>query len=95
MPLSEIAYLWMIIHYNAMLNISLSFCFSFGSLKMEEAKDIHTRLRKAAGLINFVKDTLVPQLAEKSQDGSDLDIRVIGAYLNQCTAEAQEVTIAR
>ena len=62
---------------------------------MEEAKDIHTSLRKAAGLIRFVKDTLVPQLVEKTRDGSDLDIRVIAAYLNQCTAEAQEVTIAR
>lgn len=69
--------------------------FFVPSLKMEEAKDIHTSLRKAAGLIRFVKDTLVPQLVEKSRDGSDLDIRVIGAYLNQCTAEAQEVTIAR
>ena len=62
---------------------------------MEEAKDIHTSLRKAAGLINFVKDTLVPQLSGKTLDGSDLDVRVIAAYLNQCTAEAQEVTIAR
>jgi len=64
-------------------------------LKIEEAKDIHTSLRKAAGLINFVKDTLIPQLIEKPVSGSDLDVRVVSAYLNQCTAEAQEVTIAR
>lgn len=64
-------------------------------LKIEEAKDIHTSLRKSAGLINFVKDTLIPQLIEKPVSGSDLDIRVVAAYLNQCTAEAQEVTIAR
>lgn len=64
-------------------------------LKIEEAKDIHTSLRKAAGLINFVKDTLIPQLIEKPVSGSDLDVRVVAAYLNQCTAEAQEVTIAR
>jgi len=64
-------------------------------LKIEEAKDIHTSLRKAAGLINFVKDTLIPQLSDKPVNGSDLDVRVVAAYLNQCTAEAQEVTIAR
>merc|ERR1712126_696484 len=64
-------------------------------LKIEEAKDIHTSLRKAAGLINFVKDTLIPQLIEKPVSGSDLDVRVVSAYMNQCTAEAQEVTIAR
>ena len=56
---------------------------------------MHTSLRKAAGLIKFVQDTLIPQLVEKASNGSDLDIRVISAYLNQCTAEAQEVTIAR
>ncbi len=62
---------------------------------MEEAKKVHTSLRKAGGLIKFVQDTLLPQLVEKISLGSDLDIRVISAYLNQCTAEAQEVTIAR
>ena len=41
-------------------------------------------------MINFVKDTLIPQLIEKPISGSDLDIRVVAAYLNQCTAEAQE-----
>jgi len=64
-------------------------------LQMEEAKEVHTALRKAAGLIGFVKDTLLPQLVEKPGEGTDLDTRVVSAYLNQCTAEAQEVTIAR
>ena len=64
-------------------------------IKMEEAKEVHTSLRKAAGLIKFVQDTLVAQLSEKSVDGGDLDGRVCTAYINQCTAEAQEVTIAR
>merc|ERR1719384_2708098 len=64
-------------------------------LDMDEAKKVHTSLRKAAGLIKFVQDTLIPQLVEKPAHGSDLDIRVITAYINQCTAEAQEVTIAR
>jgi len=62
---------------------------------MEEAKEVHSSLRKAAGLIKFVQDTLLAQLSEKSVDGGDLDGRVCTAYINQCTAEAQEVTIAR
>ena len=37
-----------------------------------------------------MKDTLIPQLIEKPVSGSDLDVRVVAAYLNQCTAEAQE-----
>jgi hypothetical protein len=56
---------------------------------------VHTSLRRAAGLIQFVQDTLLAQLDEKASDGGDLDGRVVTAYLNQCTAEAQEVTIAR
>jgi hypothetical protein len=40
-------------------------------------------------LVLIVQDTLVTQLQEKAADGSDLDGRVITAYLNQCTAEAQ------
>ena len=77
---------------------------------MEEAKDIHTSLRKASGIMKFVQDTLLPQvitksilissimlklnalllqLGERPKNGSDLDVRVIAAYLNQCTAEAQ------
>lgn len=34
-------------------------------------------------------------MLDKPQAGSDLDPRVLGAYFNQCTAEAQEVTLAR
>merc|ERR1719414_779200 len=64
-------------------------------IKMEEAKEVHTSLRKAAGLVKFVQDTLLAQLIEKSDDGGDMDGRVTTAYINQCTAEAQEVTIAR
>ena len=64
-------------------------------ISMEEAKEVHTSLKKAAGIVKFVQDTLLPQLAERSADGGDLDGRVTTAYINQCTAEAQEVTIAR
>jgi len=62
---------------------------------MEDAKEVHSNLRRAAGLIKYIQDNLLPQLGDKARDGGDLDGRVITAYLNQCTAEAQEVTIAR
>ena len=35
-----------------------------------------------------MQDTLIPQLVEKAGAGSDLDIRVISAYLNQCTGNS-------
>lgn len=64
-------------------------------ISMEEAKEVHTSLKKAAGIVKFVQGTLLPQLEENGVDGGDLDGRVTTAYINQCTAEAQEVTIAR
>ena len=43
-----------------------------------------------------MQGNLIPQLVDAPKNyGTDLDVRVISAYLNQCTAEAQEVTIAR
>ena len=57
---------------------------------MDEAKDVHTMLRRAAGIFTFVQTEFLPQLANPPILGSDLDPRVINAYINQCTAEAQE-----
>ena len=34
---------------------------------MEEAKDIHTSLRKASGIMKFVQDTLLPQVIMNDQ----------------------------
>ena len=42
-----------------------------------------------------LQDNLLAQLSEKAVEGGDLDGKVVSAYLYQCTAEAQEVTIAR
>ena len=64
-------------------------------INMNEAKDVHTMLRRAAGIFTFVQTEFLPQLANPPPLGSDLDPRIINAYLNQCTAEAQEVTVAR
>lgn len=64
-------------------------------ISMDEAKEVHKCLRKAAGILTFMQDHYNGQLLEKSPEGSDLDPHVMTAYINQCTAEAQEVTIAR
>ncbi|KAH3852043.1 hypothetical protein DPMN_094536 [Dreissena polymorpha] len=59
---------------------------------MEEAKNVHKCLRMAAGT------ELAPRLTgdpNKDTGPADTDSRVLDAYINQCTAEAQEVTLAR
>ncbi|XP_076069364.1 BRO1 domain-containing protein BROX-like [Oratosquilla oratoria] len=62
---------------------------------MEEAKEVHRSLRRGAGILKYSQDEWVPKLLESAKPGTDCDPRVFTAYLNQCTAEAQEVTIAR
>ncbi|XP_052275485.1 BRO1 domain-containing protein BROX-like [Dreissena polymorpha] len=65
---------------------------------MEEAKNVHKCLRMAAGVFNYVKTELAPRLTgdpNKDTGPADTDSRVLDAYINQCTAEAQEVTLAR
>ncbi|KAM0729734.1 BRO1 domain-containing protein BROX [Formica fusca] len=64
-------------------------------IMMNEAKEVHSLLRRAAGIFTFVQTEFLPQLANPPPLGSDLDPRVLNAYVNQCTAEAQEVTVAR
>ncbi|XP_063229719.1 BRO1 domain-containing protein BROX-like [Bacillus rossius redtenbacheri] len=65
------------------------------NLDMEEAKDVHKSLRRAAGVLGAVQKELLPQLRQPGAKAGDLDPRVAAAYLHQCTAEAQEVTVAR
>ncbi|KAI6242736.1 BRO1 domain-containing protein [Aphelenchoides fujianensis] len=60
-----------------------------------DAKNIHTALRKAAGIFDYVlanreKVGVIPDAA-----GNDLDERIVKCYQQQSIAEAQEVTIAR
>jgi hypothetical protein len=57
---------------------------------MEEAKEVHTSLRKAAGIFRLIECEFIPKLTERQMEASDLDPRVISAHLTQCTAEAQE-----
>ncbi|XP_071962669.1 BRO1 domain-containing protein BROX-like isoform X2 [Antedon mediterranea] len=61
----------------------------------DEAKEVHRALRTAAGIFKHIEESLVPQLKEEGVAISDLDTRILSAYTLQCTAEAQEVTLAR
>jgi hypothetical protein len=84
-----------------MFNVALWYmkhCLKFAGVaepKMEEAKEVHKCLRTAAGIFTAIKNEYVAQLIETPEKGADLDPRVLDAYIHQCTAEAQEVTIAR
>ncbi|XP_071479882.1 BRO1 domain-containing protein BROX-like isoform X1 [Diadema antillarum] len=60
-----------------------------------DAKEVHKCLRSAAGIFKYIDETLTAKLFERTGDGTDLDPNVLKAYIQQCTAEAQEVTVAR
>uniref|UniRef100_A0A3P8T538 BRO1 domain-containing protein BROX n=1 Tax=Amphiprion percula TaxID=161767 RepID=A0A3P8T538_AMPPE len=60
-----------------------------------EAKDVHRSLKVAAGIFKTLKEIHIPRLITPAEKGRDLEPRVIDAYIIQCQAEAQEVTIAR
>lgn len=62
---------------------------------MDDAKQVHSSLRRAAGVLSYVQTHWLEQLLGKPVPGSDMDTRVISAYITTCQAEAQEVTIAR
>ncbi|XP_045617960.1 BRO1 domain-containing protein BROX [Procambarus clarkii] len=64
-------------------------------VSMDEAKLAHRSLRRGAGLLKYAQEEWVSKLLEAPIAGSDSDPRVHTAYINQATAEAQEVTIAR
>ncbi|XP_029448990.1 BRO1 domain-containing protein BROX [Rhinatrema bivittatum] len=61
----------------------------------DEAKDVHRSLKFAAGIFKHLKESHIPKLITPAEKGRDLEARVIDAYIIQCQAEAQEVTIAR
>ncbi|XP_020016001.1 BRO1 domain-containing protein BROX isoform X3 [Castor canadensis] len=61
----------------------------------DEAKEVHRSLKIAAGIFKHLKESHVPKLITPAEKGRDLEARLIEAYIIQCQAEAQEVTIAR
>lgn len=62
---------------------------------LDDAKKAHTCLRKAAGVFKKMDAEYTARLLDKPAAGSDQDSRVVQAFVLQCTAEAQEITIAR
>ncbi|KAL3872657.1 hypothetical protein ACJMK2_035872 [Sinanodonta woodiana] len=62
---------------------------------MDDAKEIHTCLKTAAGIFSYVKNDLIGRMSNNTENATDTDARVLDAYINQCTAEAQEITLAR
>lgn len=60
-----------------------------------DAKKAHTCLRRAAGILIFVRNNIDNVSGLKEIPGSDFDPSVLSAYINQFTAEAQEITVAR
>ncbi|XP_074596643.1 BRO1 domain-containing protein BROX-like [Brevipalpus obovatus] len=64
-------------------------------LSEDQLKKIHKDLRRASGVILEMKSNFIPLLENRDPAGSDLDTKVLDAYICQCMAEAQEVTIHR
>ncbi|VDN90544.1 unnamed protein product [Brugia pahangi] len=60
-----------------------------------DAKKAHTCLRRAAGILIYVRENTDRVTGLTSFPGSDFDQAVLTAYINQFTAEAQEITMAR
>uniref|UniRef100_A0A673TDH1 BRO1 domain-containing protein BROX n=1 Tax=Suricata suricatta TaxID=37032 RepID=A0A673TDH1_SURSU len=61
----------------------------------DEAKEVHRSLKTAAGIFKHLKESHIPKLITPAEKGRDLEARLLEAYVVQCQAEAQEVTIAR
>ncbi|KAI3379870.1 hypothetical protein SNEBB_002086 [Seison nebaliae] len=69
----------------------------------EAAKSMHKSLKMSGGIFKYIQDQgrslVIGQLAGTEdqivQPGYDLDNSILTAYIHQCMAEAQEVTISR
>ncbi|TGZ63798.1 hypothetical protein CRM22_006694 [Opisthorchis felineus] len=61
----------------------------------DEAKEVHTSLRHAAGLIQLIRDKYVSKLNSSPKPGDDLCADVMEAYIHQSVAEAQEAIIEK
>lgn len=59
-------------------------------LTEDQLKKIHRDLRRASGVILGMKSNFIPLLESREPAGSDLDTKVLDAYICQCMAEAQE-----
>uniref|UniRef100_UPI00358EC519 BRO1 domain-containing protein BROX-like isoform X1 n=1 Tax=Myxine glutinosa TaxID=7769 RepID=UPI00358EC519 len=64
-------------------------------ISSDDAKEVHTCLKVAAGIFKSIKEEHASRLLGTPEKGTDLDPRVLEVYIVQSQAEAQEVTIAR
>ncbi|KAF8784782.1 Mitochondrial sodium/calcium exchanger protein like [Argiope bruennichi] len=83
------------VNFELKLIVSDSQAVQICRISMDEAKEVHKCLRKAAGIFSAMQEKYIGSLLLKTEPASDLDSSVVNAYISQCTAEAQEVTIAR
>ncbi|XP_055330077.1 BRO1 domain-containing protein BROX-like [Paramacrobiotus metropolitanus] len=72
-----------------------AFVASKDSISVDEAKEVHRCLRLAAGVFKEMQTNYTGRLLGETPKSTDVDSRVLVAYVNQCSAEAQEVTIAQ
>ena len=63
-------------------------------LTTEDAKEMHRCLRLAAGIFKEMHANYTGRLMGAVAKGSDTDPRILIAFINQCTAEAQEGIIS-
>lgn len=65
----------------------------------KEAKEVHKCLKIAAGQFKFIQENLTDKIiksqSNKTEPFSDTEDSILSTYINQCKAEAQEITIAR
>lgn len=65
----------------------------------KEAKEVHKCLKQSAGQFKYVQDNLINKLiktdSNQPQAYADVNDLILSTYINQCKAEAQEITIAR
>lgn len=64
-------------------------------ISQSDALEVHSSLRQAAGIFQFLRDQAVPNLLRQPKVGQDLHNDILDAYLEQSKAEAQEITVAR
>lgn len=73
-------------------------CFQTGWKRKHNrgrSKRSPSELKIAAGIFKHLKESHIAKLITPAEKGRDLEARLLEAYIIQCQAEAQEVTIAR
>lgn len=90
----------MIVNYALWLTKHAAYVAAISAEPSEkEAKEVHKCLKMAAGKFKFVQENLVHKLIKSDKNKPeafyDTEDLILSTYINQCKAEAQEITIAR